>query len=127
MTTTHHCIRLQPWLLTSPQREGDEARSPDCADTPEVPGGTSDFRLMCHPVAVVRVVNHWAPDTVQGFVGPNIPSQGYLGAWGQGDYPREGLAERWGGQSLRQMNVLDDSNLTSLTGKKKDLHLVLFI
>ena len=34
---------------------------------------------------------------------------------------------RGGGQSLRQMNVLDDSKLTSLTGNKKELHLVLFI
>lgn len=69
---------------------------------PRPQGGRSNFQFMCYPVTVVRVINHWAPDIAQGFVGPNISSQGYRRAQGQGDYPREGLSKRWG--SISQTN-----------------------
>ena len=69
---------------------------------PRPQGGHSNFQFMCYPVTAVRVINHWAPDTAQGFVGPNISSQGHCGAWGQGDYPRKGLSKGWG--SISQTN-----------------------
>ena len=69
---------------------------------PRPQGGCSNFRFMCYPITVVRVVNHWALDIAKGFVGPNISLQGYRGARGQEDYPREGLSERRG--SISQTN-----------------------
>ena len=96
VTTTHHRIRLQPWLLTSPQQEGDEARSPDCADTPKTPGGTQ--QLPVHVLPRHRCQSHQSLGSrySTGLRGPKHLITGISQSSGSGGLSQRGVIQAVG-------------------------------